>query len=102
MSSELVIKLMEEVRNDMNEIKKIVAENATSQAILSTNLNNHIAQEESLDQVKEDAYRKVTVAYVIIGLLITIIMFIAGYKVGDSKNLYTKEDAIKEQRYEGN
>jgi hypothetical protein len=99
LDKDLLIKFMEEVRNDVNYIKEVVAQNATSQAILTTKLDNHIKQEETIEhvkkehkeeieKVKEDAYKKVGISYLIVGILVTLIIFIAGYKIAENNNKY--------------
>lgn len=85
---------MKELRADVNYIKKAMAENATNQAILTANLANHIHLEETIERVQEEAFRKVTVAYVIIGILSTLIVFIAGYKIGENNNKFYQKNKI--------
>ena len=98
-SDEILISFMEEIRQSVAKISEKVSIQSTNQATLTADLNNHIKNEETVTVIEERIYKKLAIAYTIVGLLVALIIFILGYK---TKEVQYEQQPIYSEKYKDN
>lgn len=110
-NKDLLMKYLEDIKTDIATIKtnqeaQSEKTNAVNLSVvtLATNLENHIKLEETVKDVKKEANNNKTAYLTIIGLLIILITFLAGYKIADdnNNNKYYDKQTIRKNESKGN
>ncbi len=96
-SDDILMEFMKKTDASVLRIEKSVSSLVSDQGILKTNLDNHIKEDESKKELKEDHARALDRKNWAIGLLVGVIIFFLGYIWGGNTSDKIKNN-VEEKR----